>query len=67
MIRVFRFMWALIKYVLFGSTVNTEVYQNRLSKCNSCVHLKDTVCDLCECIVKQKAKWSTESCPKKEW
>lgn len=67
MTRLFRFIWALIKYILFGSTVSSEIYQNRLNECNSCIYLKDKVCNLCTCDVRKKAKWSTEVCPKNKW
>lgn len=66
-IRIFRFIWALIKYLCFGSAVSTTVYQHRLGKCNSCPQLAQSVCSLCGCNVKWKAKWSTEVCPKNKW
>ena len=65
--RVLRFIWALVKYILVGGKVNQEVYDDRLNACHSCEHLKDNQCGICGCYVKQKAKWSTESCPKNKW
>jgi hypothetical protein len=60
-------MWALIKYVIFGGTVDTEIYQTRISTCNSCKYLKNEQCGICGCYIKRKAKWTTESCPKNKW
>jgi uncharacterized protein (DUF2141 family) len=65
--RILRFIWALIKYVLIGERVSKEEYQTRLTLCYSCEHLKNTQCEICGCYVKKKAKWSTESCPKNKW
>jgi hypothetical protein len=65
--RVLRFIWALIKYVMFGGTVNSDVYHNRTSTCYSCEYLDNAQCSLCGCYIKRKAKWTTESCPKNKW
>jgi hypothetical protein len=65
--RVVRFIWALIKYILVGERVNTVIYQTRLNTCKLCEYLKNRQCSLCGCYIKKKAKWSTESCPKNKW
>ena len=65
--KVVRFIWALVKYILVGGKVSQEVYDDRLKTCSSCEHLKDTQCGICGCYVNLKAKWSTETCPKNKW
>jgi hypothetical protein len=65
--KVLRFIWALVKYILVGGKVSQVVYDNRIKLCGSCEHIKDDQCSLCGCVVKWKAKWSTESCPKNKW
>lgn len=65
--RLLRFIWALIKYIFVGERVNQHIYKKRLDQCYSCEHLSNTKCGVCGCYVKQKAKWSTESCPKNKW
>lgn len=65
--RLFRFIWALAKYLLVGKTVSEEIYQNRITVCNNCTFLKDNKCTVCGCNVKVKAKWDTEVCPKNKW
>jgi len=67
--RVFRFIWALIKYIFVGRTVSNEIYHKRLDVCFSCKELikSNNSCGICGCYVKQKAKWSTENCPKNKW
>lgn len=65
--KVLRFIYALIKYLLFGENVNKLIYNNRISICNSCKYLYFNKCSLCGCYVKKKAKWTTEKCPKNKW
>ena len=65
--RVFRFIWALTKFIFIGDTVNAHTYNLRLEKCYSCKYLTGNKCGVCGCYVKKKAKWSTESCPKNKW
>ena len=65
--KVFRFIWALTKFIFIGDTVDAHAYNLRLDKCYSCKHLLDNKCGVCGCYVKKKAKWSTESCPKNKW
>ncbi len=62
-----RFIYALLKYLILGKTVNKTVYNYRLSLCNECKHLNEGTCEVCGCFVKHKAKWSTEYCPKHFW
>ena len=64
MIRLFRFLYALIKYVLKGDSVSSDKYNNRLEICNICKDKCGSTCCICGCYIKKKAKWSTESCPK---
>ncbi len=65
--RIFRFLWALIKYIFIGNKVSNKVHKDRLSICYSCSYLSNTTCSICGCYVKKKTKWSTESCPKNKW
>jgi hypothetical protein len=65
--KLLKFVYALIKYIFTGTSVNASVYRERLSICNTCSHLKNDQCNICGCYVKRKAKWSTESCPKNKW
>lgn len=67
MMRIIRFIWALIKYILVGGKVNQEVYKDRLKHCYSCEYLDDKQCGICGCYVNVKAKWTTEECPKNKW
>jgi len=67
--RILRFIWALTKYIFIGRTVNAHIYKDRLDKCNSCKYLvlENNTCGICGCYINQKAKWSTETCPKNKW
>lgn len=65
--KVFRFLFALIKYLLLGETVNKSKYNTRISICQSCEYLLLNTCEVCGCNVIKKAKWSTEYCPKNKW
>ena len=65
--KMLRFIYALIKYLIIGNTVNKTVYNARISLCKSCKYLNKDTCGVCECFVKHKAKWSTEYCPKHFW
>lgn len=67
MIRVLRFIWALVKFIIIGGRVSKDEYKSRLTTCHSCEHLDDKSCGLCGCYVNLKAKWSTEDCPKNKW
>ena len=65
--RVFRFIWALIKYMIKGDHVNQREYDTRLEICSNCKDRCGKTCCLCGCYLSKKAKWSTESCPKNKW
>ena len=65
--RIIRFIYAVVKYLIYGDTVNKSVYDSRILICNSCVFLQNNKCGICGCYVKKKAKWNTESCPKNKW
>jgi len=67
MIRVFRFIYALIKFILIGDTVDDNKYNTRLVICDNCKDKCGRTCCICGCYIKKKAKWSTESCPKNKW
>ena len=58
----------VVKYAREGAPHVTEKsYKNRLSTCKSCVHLEHLRCTLCGCVVKEKAKWATTTCPDNKW
>jgi hypothetical protein len=65
--RVFKFIKALITYLLWGEQVSFEDYVNRLIECHNCEDRKSDICGNCGCILHKKAKWSTEGCPKNKW
>ena len=56
----------LTKYISEGApNVSAEDYGDRLDACNSCPHLlKDSMkCGICGCLIENKAKWQTTTCP----
>ena len=65
--KALRFIWALFKYILWGEEVTHEVKDHRLSICHQCPHRLDKNCGICGCSLERKARWSSESCPKKKW
>lgn len=67
--RIFRFIKALIRYILFGNRVSFDDYRQRLFQCSFCKHLDymNWTCKKCGCYVDKKAKMSTEECPLKMW
>jgi hypothetical protein len=65
--KVFRFLLALVKYIIWGKTVSFETYSFRVSKCNTCPHRVGKTCGKCGCYLIKKAQWETESCPLKKW
>ncbi len=65
--RIFRFIIALFKYVIWGDQVTSDKYNNRISICNQCSDKCGSKCCICGCYINKKAKWSTESCPKNKW
>ena len=67
MIRVIRFIKALVKYLIWGEQVEQRVYDQRMMICTSCSDRCGKKCCLCGCYVSKKAQWSTESCPKNKW
>ena len=67
MIRVFRFIKALLKYILWGEQVTQLVYDERIAKCEKCKDRCGRTCCLCGGYLSKKAQWSSESCPKNKW
>ncbi len=65
--RLYRFLKAVIHYWMYGEEVTFEEYVNRLIECHNCEKRTETLCDVCGCNLIEKAKLSTESCPKKKW
>lgn len=67
--RIFRFIKALGKYILFGHQVTFEEYLDRLNKCKDCEYLEryDGTCGKCGCYLTKKARMSTERCPENKW
>jgi len=64
---VFRFIKALIKYILWGEQVTQLVYDQRITKCEKCDDRCGSTCCICGCYLSKKAQWSSESCPKNKW
>lgn len=65
--RIFRFIKALWRYVLYGQDVSPDVWNNRYNICKNCEKLKGKKCSICGCYVKTKTRWSTEKCPENKW
>jgi hypothetical protein len=65
--RFFRFIIALIKYIIWGNRVSSDKYNSRMSICNQCDQKCGDKCCICGCYLKKKLKWSTESCPENKW
>ena len=65
--QILRFLIALFRYIIFGGTVTSEVYEHRINLCNACEYNENSRCTICTCYVKKKAKWTTEICPKNKW
>jgi hypothetical protein len=49
--------------------VTDEIYDQRVQTCMNCPYLSDdkNSCTQCGCIVRVKAKFQSEGCPKKYW
>ena len=67
MMRVFRFIWALLKYLWYGDIVTHEEKTRRLRICISCPNRCDKKCCECGCNLNKKTEWSSERCPLKKW
>ena len=67
MIRFFRFIKALIKYIIWGDQVTADKYNSRIAICDTCSDKCGKTCCICGCYLHKKAKWSTEECPKNKW
>lgn len=65
--RIFRFIKAVFKFILYGNIVDIETQKERINECFSCEFMKESACSICECEIELKTKWSTESCPKNKW
>lgn len=69
MVRVFRFLKALWKYILHGKRVDFFTYVHRLKLCETCEYLNSEKwsCDKCGCYLDKKCKMSSETCPLNKW
>lgn len=67
--RIFRFLKALWRYILYGHRVSFGEYCERLDKCRVCEKFNDVnwTCGVCGCFLTKKAKMDTESCPDGKW
>ena len=65
--KVFRFIVALFKYIIWGDQVTADKYNTRIAICEVCSDRCGTKCGVCGCYLTKKAKWSTESCPQNKW
>lgn len=67
--RIFRFLKALWRYILYGHRVSFDLFTTRINCCSSCKHLnKDKwMCNICGCYVVKKTQMDTEECPIKRW
>ena len=57
-------------YIKNGApNVTPDDYRERLETCLSCPSLKRDVmrCTTCGCLMEQKAKWKTATCPEDKW
>jgi hypothetical protein len=67
--RLFRFIKALWKYILYGKRTTFEQFVSRLMTCENCpcMNREKWICEVCGCYLDKKAKMSTEKCPKNKW
>lgn len=66
--KAINFAKALIRHGKDGFTdVSLEEYRERLKICNSCEFNSNGDCDICGCIIRKKAWWKSEDCPKNKW
>lgn len=67
--RIFRFLKAIIKYILFGKVLDNKTIQKRISICNSCELYDKThdKCEKCGCYIHFKCILNTEICPINKW
>ena len=67
--RIFRFIKALWKYIMYGKRVPFEEFVYRLGVCRDCpfLNFEKWNCKVCGCYVTKKTKMSTEKCPKGKW
>lgn len=65
--KVFRFIFALIKFIVFGEEVTEAEAKARMAQCNTCIFRQDKKCGKCGCDLHKKTKWSSESCPINRW
>jgi len=65
--KVLRFLFALLKFIIFGEEVTEEEAKARMSVCKGCPFIEDHNCGVCGCNLEKKTKWSSESCPKNKW
>ena len=47
--------------------VSQDVYEARVSICESCPLNMNGECGLCGCPIETKALWASEACPDKKW
>ena len=67
--RVFRFIKAVWRYILYGKRVTFNQFVDRLDICRDCPNLKkdNWTCGICGCYLDKKTKMSTEKCPENKW
>lgn len=67
--RLFRFVKALWKYILYGHRVSFDLFKTRIICCSLCKNLNKErwVCSICGCYVVKKTQMNTEECPIKRW
>lgn len=67
--RIFRFLKALWRYILYGNRVSFNTFSKRINLCSSCENLDRDKwkCNICGCYVVKKTQMDTEECPIKEW
>ena len=57
MMRIFKFILALFKYLIWGDRVSVDKYNTRMAICDSCTYRCGTKCGVCGCYLTKKAKW----------
>ncbi len=65
--KVLQFLFALLKFIIYGEEVTEEEANARMSICKKCPHKENLNCGLCKCNLEKKTKWSSESCPENKW
>jgi hypothetical protein len=63
----FRFIKALVKFILKGGKIDQQEGDRRMKICQGCIEKKGNSCGICGCDLEWKTRMSTEFCPINKW